>query len=180
MNPFVRIFFVLLFLSLSVINGFAGNGSTMPFHRLSGNQQQIRNSRDMIRVLDSFLSVSLTVFKISSAAGMNAPGATASYETTSSRGRICSCQILNLSSSNFDHRHMALLAEKTDHGTSSDFSAAKNSIEKEKKQLKKMFYDKVKVVSESAAAGSCKALYVRLKSGDNNLEMYEILNADIR
>jgi hypothetical protein len=180
MNPFVRIIFVLLFLSLSVISSFAGNGSTMPFHRLSGNQQQIRNSRDMIRALDSFLSVSLTVFKISSAAGMHAPGATTSSETGSSRGRICSCQILNLSSSNFDHRHMAVLAEKTDHGTSSDFSAAKNSIEKEKKHLKKMFYDKVKVVSESTAAGSCKALYVRLKSGDNNLELYEILNADIR
>jgi hypothetical protein len=180
MNPLIRIFFILLFLSLSVIHAFAGNGSAMPFYHFSGNQKQIRNSSDIIRTVDSFLSVSLTVSKISSPAGMNAPGATASHETTSSRGRICSCQILNLSSSNFDHRHMALLAEKTDHGTASDFSAAKNSIEKEKKQLKKMFYDKVKLVSESAATGSCKALYVRLKSGDSNLELYEILNADIR
>jgi hypothetical protein len=173
MNPLIRIVFGLLFLSLIVINGFAGDGSVRPIGRLS------EISFAAIHKVDSFLSASLVVSKIPSAKEESGVSP-AEPETASFRARICSCQILNLESSNYNHRHIALFAEKANHGSSSDFTAAKNRIEKEKKQLKRMFYDKVKVVAEVTAVGSCHSMYIQLKSGDQSLQVYEILNADIR
>ena len=173
MNPLIRVVFALLFLSLMVIHGFAGDGSVRPVNRSS------EISYTAIQKVDSFLSASLVVSPMPS--DENEPSASpAQKQTASFRARICSCQILNLESSNYNHRHIALFAEKTNHGSSADFSAAKNRIEKEKKQLKRMFYDKVKVVTEVAAAGSCQSLYFQLKRIDQNLQVYEILNADIR
>ena len=102
-----------------------------------------------------------------------------SDETKSSTGKICSCQVLNLESSNFDHRFVVLLAEKKNDGTRSAYTIAKNRIQKEKKHLKQMFYDKIEVVSEKQAAGSCKEMFYRLKTADVSLQLYEILNADI-
>jgi len=174
MNSLIRISFALLFLCLAAVSGFAGNGSVKPFNY----PKDFRNSKDLIHTVDSFLSISLVVSNTT--AGNQTETASKPSEAVSSEGRICSCQILNLASANYNHRHVALLAEKTNHGASSDFRAAKNRIEKEKKELKRMFYDEVKVVSTVAAVGSCHALYVHLKNGDRNLQIYEILNADIR
>jgi hypothetical protein len=70
--------------------------------------------------------------------------------------RVCSCQIVDLESSNYDHRHVALLAEKSNYGSNSDFIITKNRIEKEKKHLKKMFYDKIILISEIHQTVSCK------------------------
>ena len=96
-----------------------------------------------------------------------------------SGGRICFCQILNLGSSNYDHRLVVLLAEKTNDGSPSVFSVAKSRIQKEKKYLKQMFYEKVKVVAEMQGTGSCKSMFYQLRSADSHLQLYEILNADI-
>ena len=92
--------------------------------------------------------------------------------------RICSCQVLNLQSSNHDHRFVVLLAEKTNDNSGAAFKAARNRIQKEKKQLKKLFYDKVKLVAEMQGRGSCKSMYFRLRTTDSQLQLYEILNAD--
>jgi hypothetical protein len=86
--------------------------------------------------------------------------------------------VLNLQSSNYDHRYVVLLAEKTDAANSAGFKAAKSRIEKEKRQLKKLFYDKIKMVAELQGSGSCKSLYFRLRAADEQLQLYEILNAD--
>ena len=102
-----------------------------------------------------------------------------SEEESSSTGKICSCQVLNLESSNFDHRYVVLLAEKKNDGSGAAYSIAKNRIQKEKKHLKQMFYDKIKVVSETQGTGSCKEMFYRLKSANVRLQLYEILNADI-
>jgi len=99
-------------------------------------------------------------------------------EVSNSAGRICSCQILNLESANYDHRYVVLLAEKTNDGSSAVYAAAKNRIAKEKKQLKQMFYDRVKVVAEMQGTGSCKSMFFRLRAADSQLQLYEILNAD--
>jgi hypothetical protein len=93
--------------------------------------------------------------------------------------KICSCQILDMKSSNYDHRHVAVFAEKTFHGNAQDFQVTHSALEKEKKQLKKMFYDKLEVVSAHAEQTDCKSLYVKLKYADQNLIIYEVLNADI-
>ena len=100
-------------------------------------------------------------------------------EANSSTGKICSCQVLNLESSNFDHRYVVLLAEKKNDGNGTAFTVAKNRIQKEKKHLKQMFYDKIQVVSEIQGTGSCKAMFYRLRKADVSLQLYEILNADI-
>ncbi len=43
-----------------------------------------------------------------------------------------------------------------------------------------MFYDKVKVIAELQGESSCKSMYFRLHTADHQLQLYEILNADIR
>ncbi len=102
-----------------------------------------------------------------------------SVEENSSNGvKVCSCQILNLESTNYNHHYVVLLAEKTNDGQSSAFRIAKNRIRKEKKQLKNLFYDKVKVVAEIHGTGSCKSMFYKLKMVNRNLQLYEILNAD--
>jgi hypothetical protein len=93
--------------------------------------------------------------------------------------KICSCQILDMKSSNYDHRHVAVFAEKTFNGNAQDCQVAHSALEKEKKQLKKLFYDKLEVVSAHAEQTDCKTLYVKLKYADQNLVLYEVLNADI-
>ncbi len=102
----------------------------------------------------------------------------ASSDALSTTIRICSCQIVDLVSSNYDHRHVALLAEKANYGSNSDFIITRNRIEKEKKHLKKMFYDKIKLISEVHQTVSCRSLYFELKTVDSQLQLYEILNAD--
>ena len=93
--------------------------------------------------------------------------------------KICSCQILDMKSTNYDHRHVAVFAEKTFHGDSQDYQVAHSALEKEKKQLKKLFYDKLEVVSAHAEQTDCKTLYIKLKYADQSLVIYEVLNADI-
>jgi hypothetical protein len=95
--------------------------------------------------------------------------------------KICSCQILQLSSNNADHRTVAVFAEKTNYGNySADFGDAKNAIEKEKKHLRQFFFDKVKKVDELSEATDCHSLYIKLKIANGSLVMYDVLNADIR
>ena len=65
-------------------------------------------------------------------------------------------------------------------GSELAYSIAKDRIREGKKHLKQMFYDKVKVVSEMQGAGTCKSMYYRLRSADKNLQLYEILNADMK
>jgi hypothetical protein len=122
--------------------------------------------------LDSFLSSEV------SPKPMEKENEISENETTHPSSRICSCQILNLESSNYDHRAVVLLSEKTYDGTPAAYSAAKTRLLKEKKHLKKMFYDKVKVIGEFQAAGSCKSMFLRLQTTNNNLRLYEILSAD--
>ncbi len=99
-------------------------------------------------------------------------------EMNLSSSRICSCQILNLESSNYDHHSVVLLSEKANDGSSAAYTAAKNRLQKEKNHLKKMFYDKIKVVATFQGVGTCKSMFLHLRSSDENLKLYEILNAD--
>ncbi|HEY4935072.1 MAG TPA: hypothetical protein VII44_00750 [Puia sp.] len=165
MRPLIRNAFAIL-LCLAVLNVFAGNGSARPI------KQACFHFGEIIK-LDSLLSEKVSVISVEKTVPAS------SDEAAASGGRICSCQILNLESSNYDHRYVVLLAEKINDGSSADFSVAKNRIQKEKKHLKQMFYDKVKVVAEMHGTGSCKAMFFRLKTADSHLQLYEILNADI-
>lgn len=104
-----------------------------------------------------------------------------SKNTVNSGRKICSCQILNLQSANYQQHNVAVFAEKTNYGhISSDFGIAKGTIEREKKHMKLFFYDKLTVVDNLSETTDCRSLYIRLKSTDQSLVMYDILDADSR
>lgn len=166
MYPLIRISFALFLLFFVVQTGFAGQGSVRPVKNLSFIPESIQK-------LDSVLSNEVSLVEIKKASELT------SDEANSSAGKICSCQILNLASSNFDHRFVVLLAEKKNDGSGTAFAVAKNRIQKEKKHLKQMFYDKIELVSETQAVGSCKDMFYRLRTTNVSLQLYEILNADI-
>jgi hypothetical protein len=165
MHPLIRISFALL-LCLTAQAGFAGRCSVRPVKSLPFVLQHIEK-------LDSILSARVSVVEVKKESEMT------SEEASSSTGKICSCQVLNLESSNYDHRFVVLLAEKKNDGSGAAYAIAKNRILKEKKHLKQLFYDKIKVVSEMQGTGSCKAMFYRLRTANVSLQLYEILNADI-
>jgi len=166
MRPLIRYSIPSLLLCVASLNIFAGSGSAKPVKVYLIQMNQIQK-------LDELLSKSRTILTDYSTS-------TASPATAESTGRICSCEILDMESLNYQHQHVVLLAEKTNHGGSADYNQAKRRLQKEKKQLKRLFYDKIKLVSAFQGTGTCKSMYVKLKSADSHLQLYEILNADIR
>jgi hypothetical protein len=166
MRPLIRFTIALFILSLFSLDSFGGSESVKPVNPFNLYDNHIER-------LDSFLTVRNSIQSAKTAfplvAGAVLPSA----------GRICSCQILNLGSSNYDHRYVVLLAEKTNDGSGEAYIVAKNRIQKEKKFLKQMFYDKVKVVAEMQGTGTCKSMFYQLRTADKNLKLYEILNADL-
>jgi hypothetical protein len=166
MRPLIRIAFTLLFLCLAIMDVIGGSGSSKP---VSPSVFQIHN----LVTLDSFLTVRVTPTEVKKMSDVSPA------KESNSAGRICSCQILNLESSNYDHRYVVLLAEKTNDGSGTAFVLARNRLQKEKRHLKQLFYDKIKVVSEMQGAGSCKSMFYQLRTADSHLQLYEILNADI-
>jgi hypothetical protein len=95
--------------------------------------------------------------------------------------KICSCQILNLQSNNYRQSDIGVFAERSSVGNfPTDVTIAKNTIEKEKKHMKLLFYDRLKVVDRISEATDCKSLYIKLKLKNNTLIIYDILDADIK
>ena len=101
-------------------------------------------------------------------------------ETGRTGSKICSCQVLELRSNNYRHKNVAVFAEKTNYGNySTDFGIACAAIEKEKKHLKQLFYDRLTVVKKMAEATDCKSLFAKLKVADQSIVLYDILDADL-
>ena len=95
--------------------------------------------------------------------------------------KICSCQILILQISKRRQKNFALFAEKTNKKSfARDVSFANRVIEKEKRHMQSLFYDKLEVVGEFSDAIDCKSMFKRLKDKNKSLFMYDILDADIR
>lgn len=86
---------------------------------------------------------------------------------------------MNLQSNNYNNRDIAVFAERSSKGDlPSDIGIAKKTIEKEKKHMKMLFYDKLIVVDRISEATDCRSLYVKLKMKNNLLVIYDILDAD--
>jgi cell wall-associated NlpC family hydrolase len=93
--------------------------------------------------------------------------------------KVCSCQILNVKSNNEEVENVAVFAQKTNNGDiSADLNAATATIEAAKKQMKGQFYSNVKVVAKKQVAIPCSELYKQLKNQNDNIKMYDILDAD--
>ena len=95
--------------------------------------------------------------------------------------KICSCQILALQTSYRRQRNFALFAEITKRrNMSSDLTVTRKLIEKEKRYMKAMFYDKVEVINTFSEVTDCRSLFKKLKTDHKQLYMYDILDADIK
>jgi hypothetical protein len=94
--------------------------------------------------------------------------------------KVCACQILNLRSNNHDVKNAVVFAEKTNSDGNADFTKAKTRLEKEKRMLLLLFYNKIEVIARTTAATDCNTLYRKLKKVQNDLLMYEVLNADVQ
>jgi hypothetical protein len=93
--------------------------------------------------------------------------------------KVCSCQILNLKSNNYQQHDIAVFAERSSRGHySNDLLLANRTIEKEKKHIKQLFFDHLQVVDRYAENTDCKSLYLRLKQVNGSLAIYDILDAD--
>jgi hypothetical protein len=95
--------------------------------------------------------------------------------------KICSCQVLDLQSTNHRHRNIALFAEKTNgRSLSFDMGRINKIMEKEKKHMQSFFYDKLTVVNVFTESTDCRSLFSKLKTKNKSLVLYDILNADTR
>ena len=93
--------------------------------------------------------------------------------------KVCACQILNLQSNNHHVKNAVVFAEKTISEGSTDLEKAKTRLEKEKRILKSLFYNKVQVIAKTTAETDCNTLFQQMKKKQANLLLYEVLNADI-
>lgn len=94
--------------------------------------------------------------------------------------KVCACQVLNVANNNDEISFVAVMVEKTNFGElNNSFTIAQDVLEKEKKQMKNMFFPKMKIVEKYSVYSSCEALAGRLKNLNNTLKVYDILDADI-
>lgn len=149
----ILVFTVFFFSSFTL---FAGNGTSLPSLRI---KQQSLNSY------------------------VNADGVKAEMAKMEKvKAKVCACQILSLSSNNENHDYVAVFAEKTNNGNLNfEYATAMNVLEKEKKQIKEVFYPKMKMVQKITAYTSCDILASRLKTSNLHIDLkvYEIYDADI-
>lgn len=94
---------------------------------------------------------------------------------------VCVCEIMELENNNVHVSDIAVLAEKTSYGDiAGEYKAAERLVKKEKKQMKSEFYDHIKVNSRIAVATDCVSLYMKLRQETTGLQLYDILDADMR
>lgn len=99
--------------------------------------------------------------------------------TVSATAKVCACQILNMRSNNHHVKNAAVFSEKTNNDGSIDLEKAKTRLEKEKRILRILFYNRIEVIAKTTAATDCNTLFLQMKKKQDNLLLYEVLNADI-
>jgi hypothetical protein len=92
---------------------------------------------------------------------------------------ICVCEILELQNNNSKFTNVAIFAEKTNKGNiGNGYKTAERMIAKEKKQMKAIYFDAIKINTKMAVASNCLSLYMKLKVQAPALKLYDILDAD--
>jgi len=95
------------------------------------------------------------------------------------RPKVCACQILNLRSNNHHVKNAVVLSEKTIKEGANDLVQAKIRLEKEKNLMRILFFPRIKVIARTTAETDCNTLFIQLKKKQDDLLLYEVLNADI-
>lgn len=93
--------------------------------------------------------------------------------------KVCACQILNLHSNNHHVNNAVVFAEKTNKEGNDDLVKAEMRLEKEKRLMRILFFPKIEVIASTSSATDCNTLYNQLKKKQDDLLLYEVLNADI-
>lgn len=97
------------------------------------------------------------------------------------KNRVCVCEILEAENNNQSFKNLVVLAEKENDGDlSKNYRIAEQQISKEKKQMKAIYFDKMRVNIKMAVATDCMSLYLKLNQKNNDFRLYDILSADIR
>ena len=92
---------------------------------------------------------------------------------------ICVCEVLELQNNNSTFTNVAIFAEKTNKGNiGNGYKIAERLIAREKKQMRSIYFDAVKINTKVAVASNCLSLYMKLKATAPGLKLYDILDAD--
>jgi hypothetical protein len=102
-----------------------------------------------------------------------------SISTANSTAKVCACQILNLRSNNQHVKNAVVFAEKSISDEHTDLAKAKTRLEKEKRLLRILFYNRIQVIAKTTAATDCNTLFLQMKKKQDNLLLYEVLDADV-
>jgi hypothetical protein len=95
--------------------------------------------------------------------------------------KICACQVLKLQSANYKARNFALYSERTNRKSYTyDVNKAKSILEKEKKHIANLFYDKVDVLDDIVEVTDCRSMFTKMKKKHKTLILYDIVDADIK
>lgn len=93
--------------------------------------------------------------------------------------KVCACQILNLRSNNHHLKNAVVFAEKTNKEGDNGLVLAKIRLEREKRLMRILFFNKIEVIASTTAETDCNTLFIQLKKKQDDLFLYEVLNADI-
>ncbi|HEX4373078.1 MAG TPA: hypothetical protein VHZ50_07245 [Puia sp.] len=95
--------------------------------------------------------------------------------------KICACQVLKLQSANYRARNFALYSERTNKKSYSyDVNKARWILEREKKHIADLFYDKVDVLDDIVEVTDCRSMFLKMKKQHKTLILYDIVDADIK
>jgi hypothetical protein len=95
--------------------------------------------------------------------------------------KICACQVLKLQSANYKPRNFALYSERTNRKSYTyDLHKAKWILEREKKHLAALFYDKLDVLDELVEVTDCRSMFIKMKKQHKTLILYDIVDADVK
>lgn len=161
MKTSIRTLVAIVCMSLLMTPAFSNEESAMPLQF---------NLKTFIRSSVSFMA----------GGNMNAETILQKVKSQPNTARVCACEILKLKNNNNEFENVALFSEKTNYGDlSADYKTAGQLLNAENKHLKSFFFDQVEVKNKINAPTDCVSLYLRLKTQNDDLKMYDILNADI-
>ena len=122
----------------------------------------------------------ISSFKFMPSGNLNAETIIERVKNQPNTARVCACEILKLQNNNSQFENVAIMSERTNYGDlSADYKSAAQLLVTENKHLKSFFFDEVQVSNKITAPTDCVSLYLKMKSQNDDLKLYDILNADI-